>query len=91
MTPDEISARLATLTAAVNGVDQDVQDLQTLRKNDAQIVRTVASDVAEVKDQLTEHGRVLGEHGRVLAELRNGMGALTTMLQTLIERPDTTT
>lgn len=81
MTPEEISARLTTLTSAVNGVDQDVQDLQTLRKNDALIVRAVATDVGEIKQQLNEHGRVL-------AELQTGMGALTVMLKTLIDRDE---
>ncbi len=79
MTPDEISARLVTLTSAVNGMDQDVQDLQILRKNDALIVRAVATDVTGIKEQLTQQGRVL-------AELQAGTGAITTMLQTLIER-----
>ncbi len=83
MTPEEISTRLNTLTSAVNGVDQDVQDLQTLRKNDALIVRAVASDVAEVKERLGRVERLLEDQGK---EIRTGMGSLAAMLQTLIDQ-----
>lgn len=79
MTPEETASRLITLTAAHNSLDQDVQDLEVLRKHDAQLIRTVAADMAEVKQKLNEHGNALDN-------LQKGMTAITAMIQTLIDR-----
>lgn len=76
MTPEEMESRLITLTAAHNSLDQDVQDLEVLRKHDAQLLRIVRTDLADFRTDVKEE----------FAEVKAGIAALTSMMQTLIDR-----
>jgi hypothetical protein len=76
MTPEEATSRLVALTTAHNGLDQDVQDLQVLRKHDAQLLRTMRADLAEFRTD------VEGQ----FEEVKGSLVALANMIQILIDR-----
>lgn len=73
MSGEDFESRLTHLEQVVRDLDQDVQDLQTLRRADAGLIREVARGLSEHRGEFREFREETREGLRLIAEMLRGL------------------